>query len=57
VDATAKETQRFFDILTCSPILGVLTDYAPDPEADEPTKRFYLMLRGDPSPAKKENRK
>jgi hypothetical protein len=54
VDATAKETQRFFDILTCSPILGLLNDIVPDPEADEPTKRFYLMLRGDPSPAKKD---
>jgi hypothetical protein len=53
VNTTAREVARFFDILSCSPILGVLTDSVDDPEANDPTKRFYLMLRGDASPAKK----
>ncbi len=54
VNATAKEIERFFAILSCSPILGMLTNLVNDPEANDPTKRFYLMLRGDPSPAKKD---
>jgi hypothetical protein len=54
VNATAKEIERFFAILSCSPILGMLTTLVDDPEANDPTKRFYLMLRGDPSPAKKD---
>lgn len=54
MNATSKLMERFFRILACSALLGLLADDALDAESVLPTKRFYLLLRGDPSPSKKD---
>jgi hypothetical protein len=54
MNATSKLIDRFFRILSCSPLLGLMAADVLDPESVNPTKRFYLLLRGDPSPSKKD---
>jgi hypothetical protein len=54
MNATSKLVEQFFRILSCSPLLGLLADDMVDPEPFNPKKHFYFLLRGDPSPSKKD---
>ena len=53
MNTTAKLTERFFAILSCSPLIGIMANDVEDPEAVTVTKHFYLLLRGDPTASKK----